>query len=163
MMAKLAWGRAWRGRSYDLGRMTLPELWVAYATYPAIQIYAALAVAAAIVTLALATRWDLIALTVLVAVAAYPVAWYLIHRFILHGRWRYKMKWTAALWKRIHFDHHQDPQLRHRHDLVHVRDRGGADPHERPGGRHHGFHLLGGHGPGAVLVVRCCHRLIVTY
>jgi sterol desaturase/sphingolipid hydroxylase (fatty acid hydroxylase superfamily) len=111
MMAKLAWGRAWRGRSYDLGRMTLPELWVAYATYPAIQIYAALAVAAAIVTLALATRWDLIALTVLVAVAAYPVAWYLIHRFILHGRWLYKMKWTAALWKRIHFDHHQDPHL----------------------------------------------------
>jgi sterol desaturase/sphingolipid hydroxylase (fatty acid hydroxylase superfamily) len=34
---------------------------------------------------------------------------YLIHRFILHGRWLYRMKWSAALWKRIHFDHHQDP------------------------------------------------------
>jgi hypothetical protein len=111
MMAKLAWGRAWHGRSYDLGRMTLPELWAAYATYPAIQTYAVLAIAATAAAAMLATRWDTIALTVVVAFAAYPVAWYLIHRFILHGRWLYKMKWTAALWKRIHFDHHQDPHL----------------------------------------------------
>lgn len=111
MTQKLAWGRAWRGRSYDLGRMTLPELWVAYATYPAIQIYTVLAVIAAVVTAVLATRWDLILFTVIVAFAAYPMAWYLIHRFILHGRWLYKMSWTAALWKRIHFDHHQDPHL----------------------------------------------------
>ncbi len=58
---------------------------------------------------ATATRWDQILLPVLAVLVAYPVAWYLIHRFILHGRWLYKMKWSAALWKRIHFDHHQDP------------------------------------------------------
>jgi sterol desaturase/sphingolipid hydroxylase (fatty acid hydroxylase superfamily) len=97
------------GRSYDLGRMTLPELWLAYATYPAILIYAALAVAATGFAIDAAPRWDQIAFPVLAVFLVYPAAWYLIHRFILHGRWLYKMKWSASLWKRIHFDHHQDP------------------------------------------------------
>ena len=111
MVEKLAWGRAWHGRSYDLGRMTLRELWLAYATYPAIHIYAALAVVAAGTAIAAAAHWETIVLPGLAVLIAYPLAWYLIHRVILHGRWLYKMKWSAALWKRIHFDHHQDPHL----------------------------------------------------
>ncbi|HEX9461611.1 MAG TPA: sterol desaturase family protein [Alphaproteobacteria bacterium] len=111
MAQKLGWARTWHGRSYDLGRMTLSELWPAYATYPAIQIYAVSAIGAAGIAVATATRWEEIALPVLAVLVAYPAAWYLIHRFILHGRWLYKMKWSAALWKRIHFDHHQDPHL----------------------------------------------------
>src|SRR5258708_36042846 len=47
MAQKLGWARTWHGRSYDLGRMTLSELWPAYATYPAIQIYAVSAIGAA--------------------------------------------------------------------------------------------------------------------
>jgi sterol desaturase/sphingolipid hydroxylase (fatty acid hydroxylase superfamily) len=39
----------------------------------------------------------------------YPLVWYLLHRFVLHGTWLYKRPETAAIWKRIHFDHHQDP------------------------------------------------------
>nr|WP_279347189.1 sterol desaturase family protein [Govania unica] len=42
----------------------------------------------------------------------YPLAWYLLHRFVLHGRYLFRSKLTAAVWKRIHYDHHQDP-----HDL----------------------------------------------
>ncbi|MFC7331689.1 sterol desaturase family protein [Rhodocista pekingensis] len=103
------WGEAWRGRSYDLGRMTLRDLAVAYWTYPAIQVYTALALVSAGMALAWAGDWAALVLTVLVASAVYPLAWYAIHRFILHGRWLYRMPWTAALWKRIHFDHHQDP------------------------------------------------------
>ncbi len=109
MAQKFGWARGWQGRSYDLGRMTLPELWQAYATYPAIQLYAATGLAAAAVALVIATGWTDIALPVLAVFVVYPIAWYLIHRFILHGRWLYKMDWSAALWKRIHFDHHQDP------------------------------------------------------
>ncbi len=109
MAVKPAWGRAWHGRSYDLGRMTLPELWAAYLTYPAISLYAVLAVAAASVAAATARHWEAVALPALLALLIYPVAWYLIHRFILHGRWLYRMRWSARLWKRIHFDHHQDP------------------------------------------------------
>lgn len=111
MAQKLGWARAWNGRSYDLGRMTLGELWRAYATYPAIQLYAAIAAISTAIAIAIVTRWQEVVLPVLAVLIAYPVAWYLIHRFILHGRWLYKMDWTAALWKRIHFDHHQDPHL----------------------------------------------------
>ena len=52
---------------------------------------------------------------VLATVLAYPAAWYAIHRFILHGRFLYRSRLTASLWKRIHFDHHQDP---HRMDVL---------------------------------------------
>ncbi|WP_114391927.1 sterol desaturase family protein [Oleisolibacter albus] len=103
------WGDAWKGRSYDLGKMTLKDLAIAYWTYPAIQVYAALALVSAGLAIVWAQNWGLIALTVLVASLVYPLAWYGIHRWILHGRWLYRMRWTAALWKRIHFDHHQDP------------------------------------------------------
>jgi len=103
------WGDAWRGRSYDLGKMNLRELAIAYATYPAIQVYAALAVASAVAAAMWADGWTGPVVSAAVASLLYPLAWYAIHRWILHGRWLYKMSWTAALWKRIHFDHHQDP------------------------------------------------------
>jgi sterol desaturase/sphingolipid hydroxylase (fatty acid hydroxylase superfamily) len=109
MAQKFGCARVWHGRSYDLGRMTLRELWLAYATYPSILLYLALDVGAAGIAVDLSTRWEEIAFPVLAVLVAYPLAWYLIHRFILHGRWLYKMKWSAGLWKRIHFDHHQDP------------------------------------------------------
>lgn len=109
MAATHAWGRAWHGRSYDLGRMTLSELWAAYATYPAIALYAALAVASSALAIATAGSWKPIALGALATLLVYPLVAYLVHRFILHGRWLYRRAWSAALWKRIHFDHHQDP------------------------------------------------------
>lgn len=103
------WGDAWRGRSYDLGKMTLKELAVAYWTYPAIQVYSALAVVSGVLAVVWAESWLAPLAAVAVAALLYPLAWYCIHRWILHGRWLYKMPWTASLWKRIHFDHHQDP------------------------------------------------------
>lgn len=110
----MAWGSAWRGRSYDLGRMNLRELAVAYVTCPAIQIYALCILASVAATVYFAESfadivWAGIAWPIVAAFVLYPIAWYLIHRFILHGRWLYRMPWTASLWKRIHFDHHQDP------------------------------------------------------
>lgn len=103
------WGDAWRGRSYDLGKMNLRELAVAYATYPAIQVYGALALVSLVLAVVWAEGWAAPLAAAATAALLYPLAWYSIHRWILHGRWLYKMPWTAALWKRIHFDHHQDP------------------------------------------------------
>jgi len=111
MAEKLAWGRHWHGRSYDLGRMTLPDLWRAYLTYPAINLYAVLVVISGGAGLCLARRWQDIALPILAVCLVYPFVWYGLHQYILHGRWLYRMKWSAGLWKRIHFDHHQDPHL----------------------------------------------------
>ncbi|MDD2704013.1 MAG: sterol desaturase family protein [Acidocella sp.] len=111
MAKKLSWGRAWHGRSYDLGRMTLSDLWSAYLTYPAINLYAALAVVSGAFALLTAKSWLAVVLPLLAVCVVYPLVWYALHRYILHGRWLYRMKWSAGLWKRIHFDHHQDPHL----------------------------------------------------
>lgn len=103
--------RRWRfdGHSFDLGRMDLRALVRAYATHPAVHLYVAGAVLAAIVA-ALESRsvWAP-ARAALATVLAYPLAWYAIHRFVLHSPFLYRWRFTAALWKRIHFDHHQDP------------------------------------------------------
>ncbi|OYV78400.1 MAG: fatty acid hydroxylase [Chromatiales bacterium 21-64-14] len=97
--------------------MGLGELTVAYLQYPAIQVYAALLVASAAVALLWGNlppnvRGTRILAAAALGVVVYPLAWYLIHRFVLHGRFLYRSPWTAAMWKRVHFDHHQDP-----HDL----------------------------------------------
>ena len=105
----LAWGRAWNGRSYDLGRMTLQELWRAYLTYPAINLYFLLTLLAGGSALITARHWPHLVLPVVAVFPVYPLVWYGLHRYVLHGRFLYRMRWSAALWKRIHFDHHQDP------------------------------------------------------
>ena len=98
-------------RANDLGKMTLPELVVAYATYPTIIVYVLLCVACIAASFALgAARTPIRALAAVAAtIAVYPFVEYLLHRFVLHGRWLYKNPLTADLWKRIHYDHHQDP------------------------------------------------------
>jgi sterol desaturase/sphingolipid hydroxylase (fatty acid hydroxylase superfamily) len=99
----------WTGRSYDLGKMSFRDLAVAYSTYYAIHAYLIVAVVSGAVAVHVSRGWIPAALGAVAAVFLYPFAWYLIHRFILHSRSLYKSRWTAASWKRIHFDHHQDP------------------------------------------------------
>jgi sterol desaturase/sphingolipid hydroxylase (fatty acid hydroxylase superfamily) len=89
--------------------MTMDQLVRAYFTYPAIQTYIALTVISVAAAIYLATQMLPLAAAALLAVLVYPLVWYLLHRFVLHGRFLYKSRWTAAAWKRIHFDHHQDP------------------------------------------------------
>ncbi|MEM7488885.1 MAG: sterol desaturase family protein [Pseudomonadota bacterium] len=101
--------KTWKGRSFDLGRMTLRELTAAYFTYYAIQAYLALGVVATAAAIWLATAVVPILFSVVAAIVLYPVVWYLLHRFVLHGEYLYRWSVTAPVWKRIHFDHHQDP------------------------------------------------------
>lgn len=101
--------KAWKKQGYLLDRMSLRDLVRAYFTYPTIQIY--LLLTAGSVWLTLQHAFDPLRLAIAMAatILVYPLVWYLLHRFILHGRWLYKSSSTAALWKRIHFDHHQNP------------------------------------------------------
>ncbi|AOX21267.1 sterol desaturase family protein [Kozakia baliensis] len=91
--------------------MSLPQLWMAYLTYPTILLYFALIVVAAGLGVYFRPTFSQFIVPTLAVVAIYPLAWYAIHRFILHGRWLYRNPLTASLWKRVHFDHHQDPHL----------------------------------------------------
>ncbi len=99
----------WSGRKYFLDKMNLAELVRAYFTYPAIQAYLALSVVGVGVMLYWATDVQSLVVAGIAAILVYPLVWYLLHRYVLHGRYLYKLPQTAALWKRIHFDHHQDP------------------------------------------------------
>lgn len=104
----------WHDRDYKLDKMSLSELWACYLQYYAIAAYIALAIGCAgvLVWQAGVYGWAM-ALPVIVAMAAaatvYPLVWYCLHRWVLHGHFLMRMKATAAVWKRIHYDHHCDP------------------------------------------------------
>ena len=103
--------RRGKTRANDLGRMTLGELVVAYATYPSVLLYAALAVGCGTGSVMLgASQAPYRTLAALAAtIAIFPFYEYALHRFVLHNRTLYKHPLTADVWKRIHYDHHQDP------------------------------------------------------
>lgn len=98
----------WR-RSHYLDRMTLRQLWVAYFQYPAIIGYLLLTVACLAVFLRQPAGLADTALSVGAVIVAYPLVWYCLHRWVLHSQWMYKIPFLASTWKRIHYDHHQDP------------------------------------------------------
>ncbi|PZU50789.1 MAG: fatty acid hydroxylase [Sphingomonas sp.] len=90
--------------------MTLRDLVVAYFQYYAIQAYLLLAA----VSIGVAIWSPPTSLLggigpALFTIIAYPMIWYLLHRYVLHSQWMYKSPLTAKVWKRIHYDHHQDP------------------------------------------------------
>ncbi len=96
-------------RAHYLDRMSLRELVVAYFQYYAIQAY--LVLAAVSIGVAIWSPPTLLAgaAAAVFAVMVYPLAWYLLHRYVLHSQWMWKSPLTAKTWKRIHYDHHQDP------------------------------------------------------
>ena len=89
--------------------MTLKELWLAYFQYPAIIAYIASALAAVAVWAVYPASALQTAASVGTIVVAYPLVWYALHRWVLHSNWMFKVPALAATWKRIHYDHHQDP------------------------------------------------------
>lgn len=103
----------WAGRRYHLDRMNLRELVWAYFTHHSIIVYLALAAGGIGIAIASAAGpWGPLAAAAVVALV-YPLVEYLMHRFVLHSKLLYRHQMTAALWKRIHYDHHQNP-----HDLA---------------------------------------------
>lgn len=99
-------------RTHNLDRLTLTGLVRAFFSYPTIWTYLALAAISSVFVVQNATAATPVIFTAALVIVIYPLVEYLLHRFVLHGRFLYKSRWTAAAWKRIHFDHHQDP-----HDL----------------------------------------------
>lgn len=96
-------------RSHYLDKMTLKELVIAYFQYPAIVVYLSLAGIAAGFWFRFPAPALQTAASIVVAVFAYPLVWYCLHRWVLHSQWMYKVPLLASTWKRIHYDHHQDP------------------------------------------------------
>lgn len=96
-------------QEYRLDEMTLADLWKAFFLYPDIHIYMALATLSAGLSFILGVTLTQVLITAVTVAVVYPMAWYLLHRYVLHGKYLYRSKLTAPIWKRIHFDHHRDP------------------------------------------------------
>ncbi len=96
-------------RAHYLDRMSFNELVVAYFQYYAIQAYLVLAAISLVVAAYNPPPLLAAVAGVVFAVIAYPGVWYVLHRWVLHSRWMWKSKLLAPSWKRIHYDHHQDP------------------------------------------------------
>ncbi|USI73199.1 sterol desaturase family protein [Sphingomonas morindae] len=96
-------------KTHHLDRMTFRELVIAYLQYPAIILYLGLALAGIGVWAWRPAPLGGTLLAIGAAVLLFPVVWYVLHRWVLHSRWMWKIDWLAATWKRIHYDHHQDP------------------------------------------------------
>lgn len=96
-------------REHYLDRMTLKQLFFAYFQYYTIQGYIILA--ALSIFYAAHNPPTLLAgiATVVVVFFLYPMIWYILHRWVLHSQFMYKSPLTASAWKRVHYDHHQDP------------------------------------------------------
>ncbi len=98
----------WR-REHHLDKMSFKELVVAYMQYPAIIAYVLFsAVAIGLYAWRPAPLVPTL-ITIGAAASIYPLVWYVLHRWVLHSRWMFKMPLLASTWKRIHYDHHQDP------------------------------------------------------
>jgi sterol desaturase/sphingolipid hydroxylase (fatty acid hydroxylase superfamily) len=96
-------------RPHYLDRMTLGELAAAYFSHYAIIVYLALAALMTVVSVATTVEPGRSALAVLIVFFSYALVWYALHRWVLHSQWMYKLPWLAPVWKRIHYDHHRDP------------------------------------------------------
>ncbi|MSO73064.1 MAG: fatty acid hydroxylase family protein [Rhodospirillaceae bacterium] len=103
----------WSDKAYYLDRMDLRGLTAAYFQYYAIAAYivvaAACTVVVAIQLLTGAASLVPIAACIAATLLIYPIVWYLLHRYVLHSKWLWKSPLTAGTWKRIHYDHHSDP------------------------------------------------------
>lgn len=94
--------------------MSLRQVLAVYVRHPAIGVYLALVALGLALALGLGgpspgERAPALLTAVLVTVLAFPLAEYLLHRFLLHGRFLYRRPWTAGVWLRIHYAHHADP------------------------------------------------------
>jgi hypothetical protein len=94
------WG-FWKNRTHNLARMSIGDLVIAFFSYYAVLAYLGFAG----VTLWLAARWfeawpPLIGACIFTALM-YPLALYLLHRWVLHGQYLYRSPLTAKVWKRM--------------------------------------------------------------
>lgn len=96
-------------RSHHLDRMTLAALVTAYFQHYAVQTYLVIAILCIAAAVVLAPALPAVLIAITGTLIAYPIAWYVLHRWVLHGRWMWRHRLFAKTWKRIHYDHHQDP------------------------------------------------------
>ena len=96
-------------RHHQLNRMSLGQLIIAFVQYPAVWAYVGFGAVATALSWSCSSSAITTVLSIAAAMLVYPLVWYALHRWVLHGKWMFKSPLTAGTWKRIHYDHHMDP------------------------------------------------------
>lgn len=100
-----AWARCHGGRD----ALSPGALLRAFVDHRAIGLYAVIAAGALGHFVLRGYDPSVLALAVCVTAVLYPVVEYGLHRFVLHGLFLCRSRYTAGLWRRLHYDHHMDP------------------------------------------------------
>lgn len=98
-----------RQKSHYLNKMGVKDLNKAYFAHYTVQVYSLLTALTGWFGFSTTTDWRSTALVLVVTGFLFPFFWYITHRWIMHGTLLWKSPLTAGFWKRIHYDHHQDP------------------------------------------------------
>ena len=80
-----------------------------YARHYATALYFVIVLSTGAASLALRQSWWQFVGSLGLVVVVYPLVEFCLHRFVLHSRALYRQPWTARLWRRIHYDHHMNP------------------------------------------------------
>jgi hypothetical protein len=100
----------WASRYSGNRRLSVLQLLRAVASHRAIVLYAVIALAGFAYTLTLDQAGWRLAQGYLYTLIGYPIVEYVLHRFGLHGTLLCRSKLTAPVWRRVHYDHHMNPQ-----------------------------------------------------
>jgi hypothetical protein len=101
---------AWAAKYAGCQPRSLRSLVLAIANHQAMAIYIMGAAVALAVTLARGHAALYVTQAIGITVVCYPLAEYALHRYVLHARGLWRIKLTAWLWRRLHYDHHMDPK-----------------------------------------------------
>ncbi|MGO7416649.1 sterol desaturase family protein [Rhizobium ruizarguesonis] len=93
----------------NLKNLDLNSLFSIYFKEAAVKLYVSLAVCFSALTMVVYGLVPPVFWGAASFILAYPFIEYGLHRFVLHSPYLYRNKLTSKLWKRIHYDHHQDP------------------------------------------------------
>ncbi len=100
-----AWGLKYAGREALPPRAFLR----AFLDHYSIPLYGAIAVGALVMFLLSGTAFRTLALALAMTVAFYSLVEYVLHRWLLHATFLCRSPLTSRLWRRLHYDHHMDP------------------------------------------------------
>ena len=99
----------WLARHDLSAALTGGGFWRAYFGHPAIRLYLALVVVCLGLAVALGARPISYAILFVYVLAGYPWVEYLLHRTAFHDLRYCRSRLGSRFWKRVHFDHHRDP------------------------------------------------------
>ncbi len=101
--------RAW-AQSFDPKKpVTRKEFTLIFLSHYAVALYVVLAAVTGIWAVMIRHSWWQFFVALVLVAILYPSVEFCLHRFVLHGRYLYKSSLTSALWRRLHYDHHRDP------------------------------------------------------